>query len=205
MAVELQDSSGIAAQEVCSELGRFVCNNGECIRPKFRCDGQKNCKDRSDEKNYTQDECNSNFGLFLCNNGDCIPYDYKCDGEDNCDDRSDEWACSNLITPAQTTTSGQLTTSEQFTTPTQSILETGSTDTEFAHPTDTSSELSAYALYAIPDFLAVGVGSYALCAYASYKAIKQAAPTLPTGQALSRSWHPLSFRQTQQQLAAVSS
>jgi len=34
-------------------MNQFRCANGQCIRRSFRCDGDRDCEDNSDEVNCT--------------------------------------------------------------------------------------------------------------------------------------------------------
>ena len=70
----------------------FDCNNGECIHAGYKCDGDNDCRDGSDE---TTEKCGANCeevdgGGFACSNGRCIKTSYKCDGDNDCGDESDE-------------------------------------------------------------------------------------------------------------------
>ncbi|WBA83690.1 hypothetical protein [Endozoicomonas sp. GU-1] len=104
----------------------------------------------------------------------------------------------------QTPTPGPNTTLAQATMPSPTMPVANTTNIELESSADSSNELSAYAWYAIPAVLTVGAATYGLCAYASYRAIKQTNPALSTGQALSQSLrHPLSFQRTQYQPAAL--
>ena len=73
----------------------FACSNGQCIKEEYRCNGEKDCYDGSDE---TTETCGANCekvdGRWACASGQCIYRKFKCDGNKNsifgCDDGSDE-------------------------------------------------------------------------------------------------------------------
>lgn len=77
----------------CSE-DHFTCathepNSNGCIPLSWRCDGQMDCTDGSDELGCT--ECRPN--QFKCRDLRCIEKNQVCDGILNCQDGSDEEAC----------------------------------------------------------------------------------------------------------------
>lgn len=68
--------------------GEWQCGSGRCVPGTFRCDGENDCGDYSDETGCTNVTCSST--QFLCDNGRCVPSTWKCDSENDCGDGSDE-------------------------------------------------------------------------------------------------------------------
>ncbi|XP_077116591.1 basement membrane-specific heparan sulfate proteoglycan core protein isoform X3 [Ranitomeya variabilis] len=68
------------------------CPNGQCIPRDYLCDGERDCKDGSDELNCgTPSPCEPNE--FKCRNGRCALKLWRCDGDNDCGDGSDEIHC----------------------------------------------------------------------------------------------------------------
>ncbi|XP_034337833.2 basement membrane-specific heparan sulfate proteoglycan core protein isoform X5 [Magallana gigas] len=76
--------------------GEAVCKNLQCINADYRCDGDRDCEDGSDE-----DPAICNFdklcepNQFKCSNGMCAMKIWRCDGDNDCGDGSDEQNCPN--------------------------------------------------------------------------------------------------------------
>lgn len=70
---------------------KFSCANQRCIVAHWKCDGEDDCGDDSDERGCPVQTCRQN--QFRCNNGRCISKTWVCDVDDDCSDNSDELNC----------------------------------------------------------------------------------------------------------------
>ena len=72
--------------------GYWKCQDElQCIEELYVCDGDDDCRDRSDEDPALCARWNCFAGYSKCDDGlQCLLEDKMCNGMDNCKDRSDE-------------------------------------------------------------------------------------------------------------------
>ncbi|XP_053974316.1 sortilin-related receptor-like [Hylaeus volcanicus] len=70
---------------------QFACHNDVCIPAFWRCDGDNDCGDNSDEIHCNRTTCSSNS--FECDDNKCISKYWVCDLDKDCKDGKDEMNC----------------------------------------------------------------------------------------------------------------
>lgn len=76
----------------CNNRTEFTCGvDKSCIPRGWRCDGNKDCVDETDEK-----DCPKNCSGFICGEM-CIPKEWVCDGTSDCVNGEDENLCSKYL------------------------------------------------------------------------------------------------------------
>ncbi|KAM7097525.1 low-density lipoprotein receptor-related protein 8 isoform 6-T6 [Molossus nigricans] len=80
-----------SAPAACAAAAQFACRSGECVHLGWRCDGDRDCKDKSDEADCPLGTCRGDE--FQCGDGTCVPANKRCNQEQDCPDGSDEAGC----------------------------------------------------------------------------------------------------------------
>uniref|UniRef100_A0A2K5KTH0 LDL receptor related protein 1B n=1 Tax=Cercocebus atys TaxID=9531 RepID=A0A2K5KTH0_CERAT len=80
---------GEALPRIC-KAGEFRCKNRHCIQARWKCDGDDDCLDGSDEDSVNCFNHSCPDDQFKCQNNRCIPKRWLCDGANDCGSNEDE-------------------------------------------------------------------------------------------------------------------
>ncbi|XP_042180932.1 low-density lipoprotein receptor-related protein 1B-like [Oncorhynchus tshawytscha] len=74
----------------------FQCRNRRCVQASWKCDGDDDCLDGSDEEPHICYNRSCPADQFKCLNNRCIPKRWLCDGTNDCGNNEDEsnFTCS---------------------------------------------------------------------------------------------------------------
>uniref|UniRef100_A0A8C7ZRX8 Low density lipoprotein receptor-related protein 8, apolipoprotein e receptor n=1 Tax=Oryzias sinensis TaxID=183150 RepID=A0A8C7ZRX8_9TELE len=83
------------AKKTCATTD-FTCKNGQCLPSKWRCDGEPECADGSDEADAICSRQTCPPEKFDCGGAasKCVSLSWRCDGERDCENGADEEECA---------------------------------------------------------------------------------------------------------------
>ncbi|TNN88761.1 Low-density lipoprotein receptor-related protein 1B [Liparis tanakae] len=99
--VTCAEASGGGSEPQRCKNDEFQCHNQRCIRALWKCDGDDDCLDGSDEESHSCYNHTCPVDQFKCSNNRCIPKRWLCDGTNDCGDNEDEANTTCSARPCQ--------------------------------------------------------------------------------------------------------
>ncbi|MED6244594.1 Low-density lipoprotein receptor- protein 1B, partial [Ataeniobius toweri] len=99
--VTCSDSSTGVLEPARCKSDEFQCHNQRCIRASWKCDGDNDCLDGSDEESHSCYNHTCPNDQFKCNSNRCIPKNWLCDGTNDCGNNEDEANTTCSARPCQ--------------------------------------------------------------------------------------------------------
>ncbi|XP_077997711.1 prolow-density lipoprotein receptor-related protein 1-like [Glandiceps talaboti] len=75
------------------DANELACHNGRCIIAAWKCDGDDDCGDGSDETAELCSNTTCGTDQYKCTSNKCIPQRWVCDNDEDCSDGGDESNC----------------------------------------------------------------------------------------------------------------
>ncbi|XP_068091892.1 very low-density lipoprotein receptor isoform X3 [Hyperolius riggenbachi] len=91
-----RELGGVYGTRHLCEKSHFQCGDGRCISELWRCDGDSDCTDGSDERSCDARTCKPNEVSCGPTSNRCVPNSWRCDGEHDCENGEDEDNCENV-------------------------------------------------------------------------------------------------------------
>ncbi|XP_072586982.1 low-density lipoprotein receptor-related protein 8 isoform X13 [Vulpes vulpes] len=88
----------VTTKKTCADSD-FTCGNGHCIPERWKCDGEEECPDGSDESEATCTKQVCPAEKLSCGPAShkCVPASWRCDGEKDCESGADEAGCATSL------------------------------------------------------------------------------------------------------------